>query len=116
MSISGLKQQNIKRERRARRVRSKLLGTAERPRLCVSRSNRFLRAQLIDDVSQVTLGSSTSQNAPKGISPAEFVGTDIAKQAAKKKIKAVVFDRGSLIYTGNVQKLAEAARASGLIF
>lgn len=97
------------RKKRQNRIRAKVKGTAARPRLSAYRSNKFIYAQLINDQKGNTLSAS------KGSDPAK-VGEDIAKKAAKAKIKEVVFDRGGFQYHGKIEKLAEAARKGGLIF
>ncbi len=109
------------RRRRHLRVRRKISGTAECPRLCVYRSNTNIYAQIIDDVAGKTLVSCSTldkdvktKHANK--EAAREVGTLIAKKAAEKKIKEVVFDRGGYIYHGVVKELAEAAREGGLNF
>jgi large subunit ribosomal protein L18 len=113
---------NIKTEKRARlhkRIRSRLSGTAERPRLCVFRSNKYMYAQLIDDVKGVTLASasdiSVNDKLPK-LERAKKVGATLAENAKKLKITTVVFDRGGFSYRGRVQALADAARQAGLAF
>ena len=111
---------NISRVRRHARVRRKISGTAECPRLCVYRSNKNIEAQIIDDDKKVTLVASSSmalklQNR-SNIDAAAQVGADIAKKAQAKKIKKVVFDRSGYIYHGRVKALAEAAREAGLEF
>lgn len=111
---------NKKRQRRHARVRSKISGTAECPRLNVYRSNKNIYAQVIDDVAGVTLVSaSTLDSEISGGSKTEVatqVGALVAKRAVEKKIENVVFDRGGYIYHGRVQALAEAARENGLKF
>ena len=109
------------RQRRHLRVRRKISGTAECPRLCVYRSNTNLYAQIIDDVAGNTLVSASTldkevktKHANK--EAAKEVGTLIAKKAAEKNIKTVVFDRGGYVYHGVVKELAEAAREGGLKF
>ena len=109
------------RQRRHIRVRRKISGTPECPRLCVYRSNSNIYAQIIDDVAGNTLVSCSTldkevktKHANK--EAAKEVGTLIAKKAAEKKIKQVVFDRGGYIYHGVVKELAEAAREGGLEF
>ena len=109
------------RVRRHARVRNKISGTAECPRLCVFRSNTGVYAQIIDDVKGVTLVSASTldkdvktKHANK--EAAREVGTLIAKRASEKKISNVVFDRGGYIYHGVVKELAEAAREAGLEF
>ena len=109
------------RERRHRRVRRKISGTAECPRLCIYRSNSNIYAQVIDDVKGVTLVSaSTLDKAVKtkksNKEAAKEVGALIAKKALEKNIKTVVYDRGGYIYHGIVKELAEAAREAGLEF
>ena len=109
------------RKRRHIRVRRKISGTPECPRLCVYRSNSNIYAQIIDDVAGNTLVSvSTLDKEVKtkhaNKEAAKEVGTLIAKKAAEKKIKQVVFDRGGYIYHGVVKELAEAAREAGLEF
>ena len=111
----------FERQRRHIRVRTKISGTSECPRLCVYRSNKNLFVQIIDDVKQVTLASASTldkevktKHANK--EAAKEVGTLIAKRAADKKITTVVFDRGGYIYHGVVKELAEAAREAGLKF
>lgn len=111
----------MERRRRHIRVRRKISGTAERPRLCVYRSNSNLYVQIIDDVAGNTLVQASTldkeikeKHANKVA--AKEVGTLIAKRAAEKKIETVVFDRGGYIYHGVVKELAEAAREGGLKF
>ncbi len=106
------------RIRRHNRIRAKVKGTLERPRLSVYKSNRHLYAQLIDDDKAVTVASiSTEKIAGKGmIEKAASAGKEIAKRAAAKNIKKVVFDRGGFIYTGQVKALADGAREGGLEF
>lgn len=111
---------NVSRLRRHARVRRKISGTAETPRLCVYRSNKNIEAQLIDDVKGVTLVSSSSMTLKlengSNIEAAATVGADIAKKALAQNITAVVFDRSGYIYHGRVKALAEAAREAGLKF
>jgi len=112
---------NQVRKKRHVRVRTKISGTAERPRLNVFRSNKNIYAQLIDDVAGVTLVSaSTQENGFEGVgsnvAAATKIGETIAKRAAEKNITAVVFDRGGYLYHGRVKALAEAARENGLEF
>ena len=111
---------NDVRKRRHARVRSKISGTQECPRLNVFRSNNEIFAQIIDDVKGITLVSSSSVELKikngSNIEGASLVGKDIAEKAKKAKIKKVVFDRGGYLYHGRVKALAEAARANGLEF
>ena len=108
------------RARRHRRVRGKVSGTAERPRLSVFRSAKNIYAQIIDDAKGTTLVSASSVEKDFGLGgnkeAAEKVGELIGKRALEKGIEAVVFDRGGYLYHGRVQKLAEGARKSGLKF
>ena len=111
---------NKMRQKRHARVRSKISGTAECPRLNVFRSNKNIYAQVIDDVAGVTLASaSTLDKEVSGeskVDAAAAVGTLVAKRAVEKGVKEVVFDRGGSLYHGRVQALAEAARENGLEF
>ena len=111
---------NEVRKRRHTRVRNKISGTAECPRLNVFRSNTQIFAQIIDDVKGTTLVSSSSVELKikngGNAEGAALVGKDIAEKALKLKIKNVVFDRGGYLYHGRVQALAEAARENGLEF
>ena len=111
---------NSVRLRRHLRVREKVRGTAEAPRLCVFRSNKHIEAQIIDDVKGVTLvsSSSTQLHLENGgnCEAAATVGAALAKKAKAKGIEKVVFDRGGYIYHGRVAALADAARENGLKF
>ena len=109
------------RQRRHARVRTKISGTPECPRLCVYRSNKNLFAQIIDDVNGVTLVQASTLDKEVKVKhsnkeAAKEVGALIAKRALEKNIKEVVFDRGGYIYHGVVKELAEAAREGGLTF
>ena len=109
------------RIRRHIRVRTKISGTAERPRLCIYRSNKNLFVQVIDDVAGVTIcQASTLDKEAKtkhaNKEAAKEVGALIAKRAIEKNIKTVVYDRGGYVYHGVVKELAEAAREAGLEF
>ena len=114
------KDKNISRVRRHARVRAKVSGTSEAPRLCVYRSNKNIEAQIIDDTKGMTLVASSSMALKlengSNIEAAAQVGKDIAEKALAKKIKKVVFDRSGYIYHGRVKALAEAAREAGLDF
>lgn len=108
-----------KRERLHKRIRSRVSGTGDRPRLCVFRSNRYMYAQLIDDVKGVTLASASDislTGKQTKLERAKVVGTTLAENAKKLKITKVVFDRGGFAYRGRVQALADAARTAGLAF
>ncbi|MGN0038092.1 MAG: 50S ribosomal protein L18 [Coriobacteriales bacterium] len=119
--------QKLKREglaRRQRRVRGKISGTAERPRLRVTRSNTNIYAQVIDDVTATTLVSASSIDAEfkatgksgGNIEGAAEVGKLVAERALKAGIDTIVFDRGGRLYHGRVKALAEGAREAGLKF
>jgi len=108
-----------KRQRRHRRVRAKISGTKQRPRLCVFRSNQHIYAQLIDDDKGKILLSSSDLKIKKTGNKTVMafeIGKVIAKTATEKGIKNVVFDRGGYIYHGRVKALAEGAREGGLKF
>lgn len=111
---------NVSRVRRHARVRAKISGTAECPRLCLYRSNKNIEAQIIDDVKGVTLVSSSSMGLKldngSNIDAAAKVGADVGAKAIAKNIKKVVFDRSGYVYTGRVKALADAAREAGLEF
>ena len=106
------------------RMRKRVVGTGERPRLCVHRSTKHIRAQVIDDASGRTIVSASSLDKEvraklKGggnIAASKVVGKEIAERAKSKGIEQVVFDRGGYQYHGRVQALAEAAREAGLKF
>ncbi len=110
---------NVARLRRHRRVRGKISGTAECPRLCVFRSSKHIYAQVIDDVSGSTLASASSLDKGFGANggnadAAAKVGKAVAERALAKGIKKVVFDRGGFVYHGRVKALADGAREGGL--
>ena len=115
---------NAIRLQRHKRVRRKVSGTAQRPRLCVFRSSNNIYAQIIDDTNRVTLVAASSLEADvKGAvnhtgnkEAAKLVGQLVAKKAVEKGITEVVFDRGGYLYHGRIKELAEAARAAGLKF
>ncbi|OYX43114.1 50S ribosomal protein L18 [Candidatus Saccharibacteria bacterium 32-49-12] len=109
----------LNRALRSARVRAKIVGTAERPRLSVTISNKHVHAQLINDETGSTLASSTTVGTKQTGTMTElaaFVGADIAKKAKKKKITAVVFDRNGRQYAKRLAALADAARKEGLEF
>lgn len=108
----------LQRDRRRKRIRAKIFGTSEKPRFSIFRSNKYISAQLIDDVKGETLASATSKgNKVKSvIEKAKAVGASIAEQAKAKKIVTAVFDRGGYLYTGSVAALADGAREAGLKF
>ena len=112
------------REKKHRRMRSRLSGTAERPRLAVFRSNNHMYAQIIDDTVGNTLAAASTLDKEvkaacektNNVDAAAQVGTAIAKKALEKGITTVVFDRGGFLYAGKVKALADAAREAGLEF
>lgn len=117
--MSSLDKKNLNKTLRKNRVRAKVTGTAERPRLTVTISNVHVSAQIIDDTRQHTLVASTTVGAKKIGTKTElaaFVGADIAKKAKKAKITTVVFDRNGRQYAGRLAALADAARKEGLEF
>ena len=107
-----------------RRIRTKIEGCAERPRLAVYKSGKHIYAQLIDDVNHVTIASASSldkalkEQVKNGanIEAAKLIGSEIAKKAKEKGIECVVFDRGGFLYHGRIAALADAAREAGLFF
>lgn len=107
-----------KHDRLKRKIRARVSGTAERPRLSVFRSNNFLYAQLIDDTKGVTLATANDTAQKKGtkVEGAQAAGAALAAAAKGKGITAVVFDRNGFRYAGRVKAFADAARAGGLIF
>ena len=118
------KSRALVREKKHRRMRNHISGTAERPRLAVFRSNNHMYAQIIDDtVGNTLVAASTVEKEVKeqlektnNVDAAAYLGTVIAKRAIEKGIKEVVFDRGGFIYQGKIAALAEAAREAGLQF
>ena len=112
------------RVKKHNRMRNKIQGTAQRPRLSVFRSEKHIYAQIIDDMTGTTLAAASTVEkeiastleATSNIAAAAAVGTAIAKKAADKQITEVVFDRGGYIYHGRVMQLAEGAREGGLKF
>jgi large subunit ribosomal protein L18 len=118
------KDKNKIRKKRHLRIRNKISGTPERPRLNVYRSNKHMYAQIIDDVAGVTLAAASTLDAEVkdaaastgSVEAAKAVGELIAKRALEKEIEDVVFDRGGYIYHGRVKALSEAAREGGLKF
>lgn len=109
----------LNKKLRKNRVRAKVSGTAERPRLSVTISNLHVSAQVIDDVKQTTLVTATTVGTKQAgtiTEKAAFIGAEIAKKAKKAKINAVVFDRNGRQYAGRLGALADAARKEGLEF
>ena len=115
-----MKNQKVeKRIRLKKKIRTKIMGTAKCPRLSVFRSNKFIYAQLIDDVNGVTLASASSLGAKDKVTKTEQaakVGALVAKVAQEAGITEVVFDRNGYLYHGRVKQLADAAREAGLKF
>ena len=114
---------NEARQRRKIRIRKKISGTAERPRLVVFRSNMHMYAQIVDDLTGVTLVSASTLALSKdgakvhcNKTGAEVVGKEIARLAKEKSINAVVFDRNGYLYHGKIKAVADGARAGGLEF
>ncbi|GAC1494457.1 MAG: 50S ribosomal protein L18 [Bradyrhizobium sp.] len=120
----SVRTKQAERLRRRRRVRAKVRGSAERPRLSVFRSSKHIYAQVIDDLKGETLASASSLektmreagNTGANIDAAKAVGKLLAERAVKNGVTEVVFDRGSYLYHGRVKALADAARESGLSF
>ena len=118
------KSRALVREKKHRRMRNHLSGTAERPRLAVFRSNNHMYAQIIDDtVGNTLVAASTLDKDVKAelektnnVDAAAYLGTVVAKKALDKGIETVIFDRGGFIYSGKVQALADEAREAGLKF
>jgi large subunit ribosomal protein L18 len=119
--VINKKSRAVSREIRHERVREKIVGTPERPRLAVFRSNKGIYAQIIDDTNGNTLACASTldkevKTKASNIEAAKEIGALIAARAIKANIKNVVFDRGGYIYHGKVKALAEAAREAGLEF
>lgn len=109
------------RKKRKARIRKKVNGSAEKPRLVVFRSNKHIYAQIVDDLAGVTLASASTlsedgQKLRLTIDNAKVIGKKIAEEAMKKNITAVVFDRNGFVYHGRVKALADGAREAGLNF
>ncbi len=122
MNIS--KERRVARKKRQVRVRTKITGSVERPRLCVFRSAKHIYAQIIEDVSGKTLlaastvakGTADNLKNSGNVEAAKLVGKQIAEKALAQDIKQVVFDRNGFLYHGRVKALADAAREAGLTF
>ncbi len=109
----------LRRQKVRYRIRKRINGTAERPRLSVFRSNSGIYAQLIDDVNGKTLSSSSTKElgfTTLNVENSKKVGEGLAKKATEQGITSCVFDRGGYLYHGNVKALAEGAREAGLVF
>ena len=122
--MDKLKAKQANLARRQRRIRGKVTGTAERPRLCVSRSNGHIYAQVIDDrAGRTIVAASTLDPEIKGAiklgsnkDAAKLVGETVGRRAVEAGVSEVVFDRGGRLYHGRVQALADGARSAGLTF
>lgn len=121
--IAKIKRNEIRKKRHLR-VRNKISGTPNRPRLCVFRSNKQIYAQLIDDVNGVTLAAASSLDATikeecskaNKLDAAKIVGIELGKNAKASDVVSCVFDRSGYVYEGRVQSLADGAREAGLEF
>lgn len=113
-----LNKKSEKRIRLKKKIRAKVTGTSERPRLSVFRSNQYIYAQIIDDTKSKTLISVSDLKIKTGTKTerATTIGADLAKQAVLKGIKSCVFDRNGFKYTGRIKALADGARTAGLLF
>ena len=117
--MANLDKKLVNRSLRAARVRAKVSGTAERPRLTVTISNMHISAQLIDDVKQHTIAAATTVGTKQTgtmTEQAAIIGAEVAKKAKKAKITTIVFDRNGRKYAGRLAALADAARKEGLEF
>ena len=122
--MAGVISRAESRKRRQTRVRRKVTGTADRPRLCVFRSSKHIYAQIIDDSQGVTVASASTRDKSVvdglaytgNVEAAKAVGEKIAQNAQEKGIKNVVFDRNGFVYHGRVKTVADAAREAGLDF
>lgn len=115
---SAAKEKVLARQRRHRRVRRKIKGTPERPRICIFRSLNHIYGQIIDDVSGKTLlsVSSLGKRLKGNVEGAKKVGALLAESAKKGNVKEVVFDRNGYLYHGRIKAFAESAREGGLVF
>jgi len=112
-------QKTNRRDKIRRKIRGRVAGTSERPRLSVFRSNKAIYAQIIDDTKGITLASASSSKIAEKVNKVEsagLVGKMIAEKAKSAGIQTVTFDRGGYLYHGRVKSLAEGAREGGLIF
>lgn len=116
-----MKNKRLQRKIRHSRIRKRLVGTSEAPRLSIFRSNKHIYAQLIDDTKSQTIVSASSagestKEKSKNLEKAKNIGKTLAQKAAKKNIKKVIFDRGGYKFHGRIKSLAEGAREGGLDF
>ncbi len=116
--MNTLQKKAITFARRKARIRAKVTGTAERPRLAVFKSHRYIYAQLIDDTAGKTIVAhdSRASKAKTPVERAREVGAEIARKAKAAKVSKIVFDRGGFLYTGKIKMVADAAREGGLQF
>jgi large subunit ribosomal protein L18 len=122
--VNVSKERQVARKKRQRRVRKKVVGSVERPRLCVFRSSKHIYAQIVEDVTGKTLAAAStvakgvddSVKYSGNVEAAKVVGKKIAEKALANDIKQVVFDRNGFLYHGRVKALADAAREAGLTF
>jgi large subunit ribosomal protein L18 len=122
--VNVSKERQLARKKRQRRVRKKIVGSVERPRLCVFRSSKHIYAQIVEDVNGKTLAAAStvakgvddSVKYSGNVEAAKVVGKKIAEAALAKDIKHVIFDRNGFLYHGRVKALADAAREAGLTF
>ncbi|HSR70489.1 MAG TPA: 50S ribosomal protein L18 [Acidobacteriota bacterium] len=116
--MSKFKSRNHRRKQKQKRIRNRIAGTAERPRLCIFRSLKHTYVQIVDDEQGRTLASASTLSKDRGadIESAREVGRTIAQKAKKEGIENVVFDRSGYVYRGRVRALADAAREAGLKF
>lgn len=117
--MNTLAKKLLNRDLRSKRVRAKISGTAVRPRLTVTVSNKHISAQLVDDVKGATIAAATTvgtKHTGTMTEQAALIGTEIAKKAKKSKITAIVFDRNGRQYAQRLAALADAARKEGLEF
>jgi large subunit ribosomal protein L18 len=123
-TVNVSKERRLARKKRQVRVRRKIVGSVERPRLCIFRSSKHIYAQIIEDVTGRTLAAASTVAKDGGgsvkytgnVEAAKLVGKQIAEKALAKDIKQVVFDRNGFLYHGRVKALADAAREAGLTF
>jgi large subunit ribosomal protein L18 len=116
--MKAIQKQAINFQRRKTRIRAKISGTAERPRLAIFKSHKYIYAQVIDDTTGRTLVSTDARKVggKTPVERADAVGVDIAKKAIAAKITKVVFDRAGYLYAGKIRTVADAARKGGLEF
>ena len=116
--MKAIQKKAVNFERRKNRIRAKISGTAERPRLAIFKSHKYIYAQVIDDVQGRTIVSTDSRKVggKTPVERADAVGVDIAKKAIAAKITKVVFDRAGYLYAGKIRTVADAARKGGLEF